>query len=83
MPSFCPAGEGGHLPDSMLRTAIDKGSYTHAANFLRTALCLTFAGAFASFNRLTAGETGKCKITGMKLKPISGIGHTIFRSCRP
>ena len=47
-------------------------------NFLRTALSLPFAGAFATFARLTAAETGKTKITGMKLKPISRIGHTLI-----
>jgi L-alanine-DL-glutamate epimerase-like enolase superfamily enzyme len=48
-------------------------------DFLKSALTLPLAGAFASFDRLTAAETRRTKITGMKLKPISRIGHTIIR----
>ena len=48
-------------------------------NFLKTALALPGAGAFATLHRLAAAETSKVKITGMKLKPISRIGHTLIR----
>ncbi|MFC1528489.1 mandelate racemase/muconate lactonizing enzyme family protein [Candidatus Latescibacterota bacterium] len=48
-------------------------------NFLRTALSLPFAGSFTSLERLAAAETGKTKITGIKLKPVTRLSHTLIR----
>ena len=48
-------------------------------NFLTRALSVPIVGLFSSFTTATAAEVGKTKITGMKLKPISRIGHTLIR----
>ena len=48
-------------------------------NFLRTALSLPLAGTLASFDKLAAAETGKTKITGIKIKPVSRLSHTLIR----
>ena len=48
-------------------------------NFLRTALSLPLVGTFAPLERLSAAETEKTKITGIKLKPVSRLGHTLIR----
>ncbi|MCC7156275.1 MAG: mandelate racemase/muconate lactonizing enzyme family protein [Bryobacterales bacterium] len=47
--------------------------------FVRAALALPAAGVWAHFNRLTAADRGKVAITGIKMKPISGVGHTLIR----
>jgi galactonate dehydratase len=47
--------------------------------FLRAALALPAASFWAHFHRLTAADRGKVAITGIKLKPISGVGHTLIR----
>src|SRR5512141_1444884 len=47
--------------------------------FLRTALALPAAAAFAPLERLTAADRGKVRITDIKMKPISGVGHTMIR----
>jgi len=47
--------------------------------FLRTALSLPLAGALTPLERLMADERGKNKITGIKLKPVSKLGHTLVR----
>ena len=46
--------------------------------FFRTALALPAAGLFAPFAKLTAADLGKVRITGIKIKPIAGVGHTII-----
>jgi L-alanine-DL-glutamate epimerase-like enolase superfamily enzyme len=48
-------------------------------DFFRTALALPMAGLFAPLERLTAADLGKVRITGIKMKPISGVGHTMIR----
>ena len=48
-------------------------------NFFRAALALPVAGALSPLERLGAAETGKVKITGIKLKPVSRLGHTLIR----
>ncbi|MGH9629286.1 MAG: mandelate racemase/muconate lactonizing enzyme family protein [Bryobacteraceae bacterium] len=48
-------------------------------DFLRTALAVPMAGAFATLRELTAAERGKVKITGMKLLPVSRLSHTLIR----
>lgn len=47
--------------------------------FLHTALSLPVAGAFAPLERLTAADRGQVKITGIKLKPVSRLSHTLVR----
>src|SRR5512143_1663317 len=47
--------------------------------FFRTALALPMAGLFAPLEKLTAADLGKVRITGIKMKPISGVGHTMIR----
>ncbi len=37
------------------------------------------AGLFAPLEKLTAADLGKVRITGIKMKPISGVGHTMIR----
>jgi len=48
-------------------------------NFLFGALSAPIIGLFSSLKTATAAEAGKTRITGMKLKPISRIGHTMIR----
>ena len=48
-------------------------------HFLRSAFALPLAGAFAPLERLTAADRGKVKITGIKLKPVSAVSHTLIR----
>jgi L-alanine-DL-glutamate epimerase-like enolase superfamily enzyme len=48
-------------------------------DLLRAALALPTAGAFCAFERLTAADRGKVAITDIKMKPISGVGHTMIR----
>ncbi len=48
-------------------------------SFLRTALALPLAGPFAALQRLTAADRGKVKITGIKMKPVSALAHTLIR----
>jgi len=48
-------------------------------SFLQAALTLPMAGAFSTLERLTAADRGKVTITGIKMKPISGVGHTMLR----
>lgn len=48
-------------------------------DFLRTALAVPAAGWFAPLERLTAADLGKVRITDIKMKPISGVGHTMIR----
>jgi L-alanine-DL-glutamate epimerase-like enolase superfamily enzyme len=48
-------------------------------NFLRAALALPAAAAFSPFERLTAADRGKVKITDIKMKPVSGVAHTLIR----
>lgn len=48
-------------------------------NFLRTALGVPAASVFAPLARLTAAEAGKVKITGIKMKPVSRVSHTLIR----
>jgi len=47
--------------------------------FLHTALSLPLAGALAPFERLSAAQRGKVKITDIKMKPVSRLGHTLIR----
>ncbi len=47
--------------------------------FLRTALALPACGAFGHFERLTAADRGKVKITDIKMKPVSALAHTLVR----
>jgi L-alanine-DL-glutamate epimerase-like enolase superfamily enzyme len=37
------------------------------------------AGLFAPLERLTAADLGKVRITNIRMKPISGVGHTMIR----
>jgi len=37
------------------------------------------AGLFAPLEKMTAADLGKVRITGIKMKPISGVGHTMIR----
>ncbi|MFC1537950.1 mandelate racemase/muconate lactonizing enzyme family protein [Candidatus Latescibacterota bacterium] len=48
-------------------------------NFIKTALSLPLIGLFAPYETLTAAETGKARITGIKLKPVSRLSHTLIR----
>jgi galactonate dehydratase len=48
-------------------------------DLLRTALSLPMAAVFAPLERLTGADRGKVKITGIRMKPISGVGHTMIR----
>ncbi|MFN3324390.1 MAG: mandelate racemase/muconate lactonizing enzyme family protein [Bryobacteraceae bacterium] len=48
-------------------------------DFLRTALALPAAGLFAPLARLTAADRGKVKITGIRMKPVSAVSHTLIR----
>jgi L-alanine-DL-glutamate epimerase-like enolase superfamily enzyme len=48
-------------------------------DLLRAALGLPLAGAFSSLNRLTAAVRGKVKITGVHMKPVSRVSHTLIR----
>ena len=47
--------------------------------FLETALALPAASVFAPFERLIAADRGKVKITGIAMKPVSGLSHTLIR----
>jgi L-alanine-DL-glutamate epimerase-like enolase superfamily enzyme len=47
--------------------------------FLHPALFLPLAGALAPLERLAAAERGKAKITEIKMKPVSKLGHTLIR----
>ena len=47
--------------------------------FAATALALPFASAFAPLERLTAASRDKVKITGIVMKPVSGVSHTLIR----
>ncbi|HPQ16880.1 MAG TPA: hypothetical protein PLP04_16730, partial [Bryobacteraceae bacterium] len=44
-----------------------------------TTLAMPAAGLFATFERMTAADRGKVRITDIKMKPISGVGHTLIR----
>jgi galactonate dehydratase len=46
-------------------------------DFFRSALALPFAGLFAPFERLTAADLGKVRITDIKMRPSSS--HTMIR----
>ncbi len=46
-------------------------------DFFRSALALPFAGLFAPFERLTAADLGKVRITDVKMRPSSS--HTMIR----
>jgi L-alanine-DL-glutamate epimerase-like enolase superfamily enzyme len=48
-------------------------------DFLRTALALPAAGLFTRFEKLTAADRGKVRITDIKMKGLSGVGHTLIR----
>jgi galactonate dehydratase len=48
-------------------------------SFLKSAPALPFAGLWTRFNQLTAADRGKVSITGIKMRPISGVGHTLIR----
>jgi len=48
-------------------------------DFVRTALALPAAGAFARLDKLTAADRGKVRITDIKMKGLSGVGHTMVR----
>jgi galactonate dehydratase len=48
-------------------------------DFFRTAIALPLAGALAPLERLTAADRGKVRITDIKMKPISRVGHTLIR----
>ena len=47
--------------------------------FLRSALSLPALGLFPALDRLTAADRGKVKITDIKTKPVSRLGHTLIR----
>jgi len=47
--------------------------------FLHTALSVPLAAAFAPLERLTAADRGKVKITGISMKPVSRLSHTLIR----
>ena len=49
----------------------------HRRDFLRTALALPAAGVFAAYDRLTAADLGKVRITDLKMRPSSS--HTMIR----
>ncbi|MFC1541094.1 mandelate racemase/muconate lactonizing enzyme family protein [Candidatus Latescibacterota bacterium] len=46
-------------------------------NFIRTAVSLPLIGLFSQYETLTAAESGKARITGIRLKPVSRLSHTI------
>ncbi len=48
-------------------------------DFFRTALALPAVNAFLPLARLTAADRGKVLITDIKMKPVSGVGHTLIR----
>ena len=48
-------------------------------DLLRLALALPSAGLWTRFNQLTAADRGKVTITDIKMKPLSGVGHTLIR----
>ena len=47
--------------------------------FLQAALALPAVGVFAPFERMVASAAGQTRITDMKLKPVSRLGHTLIR----
>ncbi len=49
----------------------------HRRSFLRAALALPAAGLFTEFERLTAADAGKVRITDIKIRPSSS--HTMIR----
>lgn len=48
-------------------------------DLLKYAAALPAAAMWTRFNRLTAADRGKVTITDIKMKPISGVGHTMVR----
>ncbi|MCW5977966.1 MAG: mandelate racemase/muconate lactonizing enzyme family protein [Bryobacteraceae bacterium] len=48
-------------------------------DLLQCALALPSAGLWTRFHQLTAADRGKVSITDIKIKPISGVGHTLVR----
>lgn len=48
-------------------------------DLLKSALALPASTLWTRFNQLTAADRGKVTITDVKMKPISGVGHTMIR----
>ncbi len=48
-------------------------------DLLKLSCAVPLASPLASYQRLAAPDLGKVKITGIKMKPISGVGHTMIR----
>ncbi len=48
-------------------------------DLIRAALLLPAGAIFEPLVRLTAADSGKVKITAIKAKPVSGLGHTLIR----
>lgn len=48
-------------------------------DLLKMASAAPLGAALGSYQRLVAADIGKVKITGVKMKPISGVGHTMIR----
>jgi L-alanine-DL-glutamate epimerase-like enolase superfamily enzyme len=50
----------------------------HRRDLLRNA-ALAALPFFNRYERLIAADRGKVKITGIRMKPVSGVGHTLIR----
>lgn len=48
-------------------------------DFFSASLAIPIAGFWSPVERLTAADRGKVLITDVKIKPISGVGHTMIR----
>jgi L-alanine-DL-glutamate epimerase-like enolase superfamily enzyme len=48
-------------------------------DLIRSALAIPAVGLWSRFERLTAADRGKVQITDIKMKPVSGVGHTLIR----